>query len=329
MRHAQDFAGIPSSTSARKLQPVKHGSSFSSHSDRSGHGGYSDSRESKPYTHREQASLASITCTKPTLLTKSEFEFCRQSLKRAFASCTNLQFLRFSVIISCILYCLRPLHRSEIVAIFRLLVSDLVEEDDKYDDGEGANVAEWLGEMCGEVVFIDVSGFFRFVDPSFPHFLRAVPIAGIDNTHQTIAKACLFQVQREVSFSDGETPAGDTTAFSTYAAQCWQHHYRCVEDACSFLTAKVHRLLMPRGIQDNGRIDLDAGHLERALAYCQKAGFRVLGQHYGQLLKHSNGAMRACIPQAEDECFGSLEHGMQDLQLGQVWEPNEPEWVFL
>lgn len=274
-----------------------------------------------------------LTCSARPLLTRDEFEFCRRKVLTVLRKCGEIHFLRFSVLISCLLSCLRPLHQSEIVAIWRLVLGSVEEAEQEEDELEESAVA-WLSEQCEAVVFLDVTGSFQFAHPLLPQFLKAVPISGFDRTQQTLAKACILQVEKDRAVQPSPKISSRPTAFSAYAAQSWQHHYRAVERQNAGLTARVHKLIFadretgPHGLPN-------CAILEEGLTFCRRAQFKVLAGVYEQLLEQRHRFSGRSIPTGSGMCGCTAEpltdlvqQQMSNLELRGL-DSDEDEWVVL
>lgn len=273
-----------------------------------------------------------LTCSAQPLLTRIEFEFCRQKVLDAIRNCGEIRFLRLSVLISCLLYCLRPLHQSEIVAIWRLLLGSV--EDAGQEEEQEESVVNWLSEQCEAVVFLDLTGSFQFAHPLLPQFLKAVPIIGVDRTQQTLAKACILQVEKDLAVHQPAKipPKPIGFSFSVYAAQFWQDHYRAVERLNAGLTARVHKMILSNQVTTSRGLP-NCATLKESLTFCRRAQFKVLLRVYEQLLEQRHrfsGTILAtgsgvcdCIDEPQTDL---VQHQMSKLELR---DSDGDEWVVL
>lgn len=245
------------------------------------------------FTH---ATIASVTTSPPNhSLTKCEFEFGRQSLRSAFQRCTDIDFMRVSVIISCLLHSFRALHILEVAAILVFLLGN--ESGGRtYDQGDDETTIRQLQAKCTQIFFIDPAGFVRFAHPLISKFLLSYPIRGIERSHAALAKACVTQLEFDGGIPDFNlaadvAPAAKKGRLSAYAAEHWDAHYRYEERRNASVTAQVHRLLWT----EVARIGRCAGHgasettirresLEQIRDYCVDRNFQVLGASYTRLI---------------------------------------------
>lgn len=189
------------------------------------------------YSHHEQLVIPSTIGR-----TVIEFEKCRQALKDAIKNCVKLDFSYVASAVSCILNSLRPLHTGEVNTAVGLFVEYADSKRSSHDEDEIARKT-WF-RRCESFLVVDDNGLVRFVSEFMPLFLRHFRIRGIDATHQTIATACLIQVDldddsqcRALTRSMPCLPARSSLAFSDYAEKYWREHCRSAEESCQDLSA--------------------------------------------------------------------------------------------
>lgn len=178
----------------------------------------------------------------PIGTTVTEFERCRQGLQHAVKHCLDVDFLYVSSAISCILNSLRPLRAWEVDTAVSLLAG-YADTERRAFDGHELPEGGWL-QRCTSFLVIDDAGLVRFASNFMPYFLKQFRIRGVDVSHQTIATACLIQVEideRSETASSVESSTSLTAesrlAFSGYASKYWLEHCRCVEQSCQALDA--------------------------------------------------------------------------------------------
>lgn len=277
------------------------------------------SPSSLPYgvrTGRHEAAHAKISSvtTVPlgSGLAKCEFEFCRQTLKTVFQQCTDTDFKRLSVIISCLLNCVRSLHVTEITTILALLLGRETGTETTEDE-----VVNELQAKCSPIFFQDSAGYLHFDHPLIPTFLLAYTVKGIDPSHTILARACTTQVEldggvQSFNLSRIGTPQLRTGVFSGYAAENWQDHYRRAEKGCPSLTAQVHRMLWTELVKmgrctDCGTFDpeLRREALSEVLEWCNSRKLYTLGRMYRQMLIELESLARG----------PELDQALEQLQL--------------
>lgn len=184
-----------------------------------------------------------------------ELERCRQALEQAIRHCLGIDFSYVACAISCVLSSLRPLRARELSAAVDLFVefTDAARLAPSGDDDERSSGEAWL-DKCDSVLVVDDSGLVRFASSFMPHFLMQNHIQGIDVTHQTIATACLIQVELdEKSNPSGEIgsaaslPPDCGFAFSRYAGEFWRAHCRNAEESSKKSNPRNIPVSVPRG----------------------------------------------------------------------------------
>ena len=215
-------------------------------------------------------------------LSKKEFIDCQQCTLSVLRRCPDSYFPRLSVLISCLTFCFRALHRVEICEIWRSLLTS----PDQENDVATAEMEDWIFSECEQLLFLDTNEICQFSNPSFRRFFSAAPIPGIDRSHATLARASIMLMRGSCSSTDSSeaTP-------SPYASTYWPAHYTQVQHTHPGLTAQVHRMLIPESIKVSGE-QYTCFSLSSAFTFCQRAGFSVLSQLYGHMLacRHLSGS---------------------------------------
>lgn len=278
---------------------------------------------------RREAAHATVSSVTNRLqgpgLTKREFEFCRQTIKTVFQKCTDTDFLRLSVIISCLLNCFRPLHVNEITTILALSLG----RDPGGQMIEDTIMSE-LRRKCSQILFQDEAGNLHFAHPLFAKFLLAYPVKGIDQSHTVLARACTTQVELDggLEFNSlrTETKKLRTGIFSVYASENWQEHYRRAERGSSSLTAQVQRILWTEVIKRGGCTDcgifepeLRREALSEVLEWCISRRFQMLSRLYRRMLIEMD-SVAASAAVAELGSCGATESLATDPELDQALE---------
>lgn len=174
--------------------------------------------------------------------TAFEFERCRQMLKHAIKHCLKLEFAYIVSAISCILNSLRPLHAREVDTATSLFVEYADSKQSSHDEDQLTGKA-WF-DRCESLLVVDNAGIVRFASGFMPQFLRQFRIRGIDTTHQTIATACLIQIDLDEAAENHPLaasmpclPVDPHLVFSGYAEKYWRKHCRNAEQSCQHLSA--------------------------------------------------------------------------------------------
>lgn len=259
-----------------------------------------------------RANVSSVTTDRPNHgMTKSEFEFCRQSLKTVFQKCTDVDFVQLSIVFSCLLNSFRALHVFEIAAILVILLGNESGGEVCGESGDDSTMRR-LQATCSQIFFFDPAGFVHFAHPLIPKFLLSYPVRGIDRSHAVLAKACVAQLELDGGIPDfgaeaAVPPKTKTGRLSTYAAENWQGHYRLVEKRSPCATAQVHRMLWTQvmkisrctgcGVADG---ELRRGAVAQAREFCAARNLRVLSTSYTQVL--AGLAARSSVEVGAGEC---------------------------
>lgn len=261
-------------------------------------------------------------------LSKCEFEFCRQRLRSAFQRCTDLEFLRVSVIVSCLLHSFRALHILEVVAVLMFVVGN--EPGGKTcDESDIESNVRHLQVKCSEIFFLDPAGFVRFAHPLISKFLLSYPIRGIDRGHAVLAKACVTQIEfdggiPEFSKVVDVSSEAKKGRLSSYAARHWEDHYRFEERRNASVTAQVRRMLWTEIAKNSkcsgcGIFEGDGRRqsLQLVREYCVGKNFQVLSTTFSQLIAHDMAMERAegrrdASPEGQTE---PLDHALAGLEL--------------
>lgn len=295
------------------------------------------SRSGSPVQFASQVRHARHECTHATVpsvttnganpsLTRTEFEFCRQSFKTAFQRCTDIEFVRVSVVISCLLHSFRALHIFEIAAVLVFLLGN--ESDGRIcTESDNETAIRRLQVNCSQIFFIDPAGFVRFAHPLISKFLLSYPIRGIDRSHAVLAKACVKQLELDGGMpefrSAAELPVAKMSGLSAYAAEHWEEHYRSEEKRNPVVTAQVHRLLwaeVARSAKCIGCGDSEEELRRRSVAtvqdYCSVRRFQVLSNSYAQLIVEI-GTRESVDSDRCTSSQGSLDQALAELELSE------------
>ena len=277
--------------------------------------------------------------TQRRILSKSEFENCRRALKVVIQRCSDFEFLHLSTLISCLLHCFRPLQRFELEEILSVLHQTPIDQDEN-DRVRSENDLAWLSQKCREIVFVDAAGFVRFTHPMIQEFLRTCNIVGIDRSHQTLAKACVTQIESNIEAQTSQEHQALAPTFATYAAKHWVYHYRHVQGTAPGLTARVHRMIVNgmsrRSMASDCQDDVSPHSLSRgvnqaALDISTELNLTVLRHLYQQMLSHQNaGHIRRQVPSRQplpiDVC---VEEALEALHVDDSDSTGDEEWVLI
>jgi len=222
------------------------------------------------------------------VMSRSEFEDCRRRLTRAFRTCTDVEFVALTTILTLLLHSFRPLYVPEVTAVVNAL-------DERSDRGDGYITEldlKGLMSKCDKLVSVDPMGNLEIQSHALRRFLIAYQIAGIDRSQKTIAKACLLQLEQDMQRQRSTlSVASKPGPFAKYAAWYWEAHYRCAESLSLGLTLRVHRLLWsscPLETLSHGGTDVPPpiphiNCITEAIDFCRRRKLRVLQQLYVQL----------------------------------------------
>lgn len=263
-------------------------------------------------------------------LTKSEFEFCRHSLRTAFQKCTDIEFVRVSVIISCLLRSFRALHVLELAAVFVLVLGN-ESGGAVCNQSDNETTIRRLQTNCSQIFFLDPAGFVRFAHPLISRFLLSYPIRGVDRSHTVLARACVSQLERDGGLPEFRStrctdPVVGEGALSAYAAEHWQRHFRFQERRNSDLRTLVHRMLSAAVRRTSKCINCGVPErevrrqsVEQMREYCITRDFQVLSASYTQLIAEDEAVVRESADRSR--CTSSegeatdLDSALEELEL--------------
>ena len=126
---------------------------------------------------------------------KAKIEQCCHKLKTVLYGSPGVEFGRLSVVLSCMLHSFRPLHDTEMATILTLLLLGTTHESLSAFSQHTIPLMDLLPDGSDLLISATADGYLYFVDPLFSTFLKGVPIAGIDRTPSTLARACLSQLE--------------------------------------------------------------------------------------------------------------------------------------
>lgn len=201
------------------------------------HGKRGSSPTSRQHAQHEQHRTSTLTCSlSPSVLSRNEFEICRSTLRTVLRRCDGLQVAHLSVVLTCLLTCLKPLDATEILVILRLSTPNTIVTEQESQD----NYLEQLLRKCKELIFINFERVVQFAHPMLQQFVQVCPLRGIDKTHTTLTIACVKQLECMPTQIDHQT---EDLGFVTYAKTYWLEHYQKIQTVTHHLTRRVHHLL--------------------------------------------------------------------------------------
>lgn len=139
-----------------------------------------------------------------------------------FLASDDSHFDVISCALSCILVAVRLLSVPELIDATTISL----EAQDKAALTRGMQTHDflyWLRQR-EHPFHIDENLRITFEDKNMPHFLRKVPVRGVDNTHRTLAMICLRRMQKCENSDARRNPSDDTSPLMDYAACFWKHH---------------------------------------------------------------------------------------------------------
>lgn len=286
--------------------------------------------------HSTRSKSPTLACNQfSTVLSFEDFNFCRQSLIRTVTKCTDVQFFYLSALLSSLLHCFIPLHRSAIVRVFYLLFATSGSNQENSESRE--SMLEQLEVICENLLRIDSQGFVHFALPTMKQFLLGYPIRGIDRSHFTLARACIAEIAAEQKLDAAQTEQSrKQTPFSAYAMQNWHRHYRKVQLASVGLTTQAHWILHH---QISRRLNLADDHtdhrkkLEHAIRFCEETNLNVLLEKYKQLLPQDEcEAFPATTSDTDDDTEGEIivvSDAFGHMTTGESDDNDENEWILV
>lgn len=216
-------------------------------------------------------------------MSKSEFEFCRSTLKTVFQQCNNIEFGALCVIISSLLWCFEPLREVEMAIVIDLLLSPSLVGNDGLQQKAQMSLTETKSKY-EPIVYVNRDGFWTLSHPLLADFLVRCSFQDIDRKGIALAKACLIQVGRDTGLQDQHlNNPPSNTPFSAYADKFWKDHYRLVQGVSSGLTARVHFLILNGDASATTWPIPNQKEIKRALTICEQEDFHILHHVYRQL----------------------------------------------
>ena len=273
-------------------------------------------------------------------LTRSEFELCRQIVTETIQRCSDSHFVNLSILLSCLLHYLRPMHHTEFPAISNLFHQQSPRRG-VCTDFEQEDTGNWaqLRRPCRDLLTVDDRGYICFAIPQLCTYLKSCPIDGIDRTELTVARLCIAQVG--VAFVPGRF---QNSLFSDYARHSWYRHYRTVQSVGPGLATQVHQLLCetdfiasiegaPVSSADQMGVEASRIRAEAARKFCKTHKLHVLDEMYSNYqyctpdCHDGLGPVRqlrtACLTRTQALC-----RKFEDLQIREV-DDTLSDWVFV
>lgn len=165
-----------------------------------------------------------------------ELQHCPEILRTVFEGCQQEVFVRVTCAISCVL---SSEQRLSVQALSEAVALYMEYQEHTISARECMIAFQSSLTMLESLFSTTASGQLTFTTPTMPQFLRTYPIRGIDVSHRTIAMLCREQMQRiHEEEHENRQPAHDRSAFSAYAVQNWQHHYRIAKRTSLFLNLR-------------------------------------------------------------------------------------------
>lgn len=185
----------------------------------------------RPGSFLNSTSLTGQFCPlRQGLDTREKHRHCCRALRSLARNYEEDIWRKLCCAISLLLCVTRSLRRNELSAATMLVVCSLLAHqpgEEYYLDVESSPEDSWL-EAGGDILRVDGCGKVEFVNPSMEVFLRTFRVKGIDPSHNTIATACLSQV--ELNGPDAFLKQPQTvwkykgSAFSAYAEENLDFH---------------------------------------------------------------------------------------------------------
>lgn len=179
-------------------------------------------------------------------INRSDFEECRQALRRTFQDCNQAEFRFVTCLIPCVLNCVRWLSRPEILAAATLLNPDRYSTK-LVNANQWSQEEHWL-QKCSSIITETPGGNMIFHSQAMRVFLRSFNIPGVDTSHRTLALICRNQIELNRHFNvalppdpNGSGILGAVQVFSLYATAFGNHHLKVASLTSMILTAEEDR----------------------------------------------------------------------------------------